>query len=163
MIITVLATLTLMAAYFLILYGGVAFIQDKRFFGSAHKDILAVIPDRKERFKGAHTIGWIIIIFAFLMYPAAFILGGWEGVKNGFGFLQFFIRFIIMLYGMETFDIIFFDWVLLCNSNFFPRYYPEVKGIVGRHMFGYNKWAHVIHYLVYIPVCALIAWICTLF
>lgn len=163
MIITVLATLMLMAAYFLILYGGVAFIQDKRFFGSAHKDILAVIPDRKERFKGAHTIGWIIIIFAFLMYPVAFILGGWDGVKNGFGFLKFFIRFIIMLFGMETFDIIFFDWVLLCNSNFFLRYYPEVKGIVGRHMFGYNKRTHVIHYLVYIPVSALIAWICTLF
>ena len=163
MLITIIATLMLMLAYFLILYAGVAFIQDKRFFGSAHKDILAVVPDRKERFKGAHTIGWIIITIAFLMYPAAFILGGWDGVKNGFVFWQFFVRFIIMLYGMETFDIVFFDWVLLCHSNFFPRYYQEVKGIVGPYMFGYNKWTHVIHYLIYIPVCALIAWICTLF
>ena len=163
MLITLITTLMLMAAYFLILYGGVAFIQDKRFFGSAHKDILAVIPDRKERFKGAHAIGWLIVITALLMYPAAFILGSMDGVRNGFGFLQFFVRFIIMLYGMETFDIVFFDWVLLCNSDFFPRYYPEVKGVVGRHMFGYNKLTHVIHYAVYIPVCALIAWICTLF
>ena len=90
MLITIIATLMLMLAYFLILYAGVAFIQDKRFFGSAHKDILAVVPDRKERFKGAHAIGWIIITIAFLMYPAAFILGGWDGVKNGFVFWQFF-------------------------------------------------------------------------
>ena len=47
---TLLATLTLMLAYFLILYGGVAFIQDKRFFGSAPKENPAAIPDRKERF-----------------------------------------------------------------------------------------------------------------
>ena len=48
--ITMLATLTLILAYFLILYGGVAFIQDKRFFGFAPKENLAAIPDRKERF-----------------------------------------------------------------------------------------------------------------
>ena len=48
--ITMLATLTLMLAYFLILYDGVAFIQDKRFFGFAPKENLAAIPDRKERF-----------------------------------------------------------------------------------------------------------------
>ena len=66
MLITIITTLMLMLAYFLILYAGVGFIQDKRFFGSAHKDILAVVPDRKERFKGAHTIGWIILVFAFL-------------------------------------------------------------------------------------------------
>ena len=69
MLITIITTLMLMLAYFLILYAGVGFIQDKRFFGSAHKDILAVVPDRKERFKGAHTIGWITPVFAFLMYP----------------------------------------------------------------------------------------------
>lgn len=45
-----------MSAYFLLLYGG-GFIQDKRFFSSAHKDILAVIPDKKEHFHGAHIVG----------------------------------------------------------------------------------------------------------
>lgn len=60
MVITIVATLMVMAAYFLVLYGGVGFIQDKRFFSSAHKDILAVIPDKKERFRGAHIIGWMM-------------------------------------------------------------------------------------------------------
>ena len=56
----------MMIAYFLILYAGVAFIQDKKFFSSAPKEIVDAVPDRKERFKGAHTVGWVIIVVAFL-------------------------------------------------------------------------------------------------
>ena len=58
--ITILASLMLMAAYFLVLYGGVGFIQDKRFFSSAPKENLDAIPDQKERFRGAHIVGWAI-------------------------------------------------------------------------------------------------------
>jgi hypothetical protein len=60
MLVAILAAILLMAAYFLVLYGGVGFIQDKRFFSSASKEILDAIPDKKERFRGAHIIGWII-------------------------------------------------------------------------------------------------------
>ena len=162
MIITIVSAVMVMAAYFLILYGGVGFIQDKRFFSSAHQDILAVIPDKKERFHGAHIIGGIIIAIAFLLFAGALVLSVWDGVRNDFGFLKFFGRFLAVLYIMEIYDILFFDWVLLCHSNFFPHFYPEVKGIVGPHMFGYNKKQHFIHFIVYIPVCAVAAWICTL-
>lgn len=163
MVITIVATLMVMAAYFLVLYGGVGFIQDKRFFSSAHKDILAVIPDKKERFRGAHIIGWVIAVIAVLLFAGAAVLSIWDGIRNGFTFLKFFARFLVILYCMEIYDILFFDWVLLCHSNFFPHFYPEVKGIVGSHMFGYNKKAHLLHFVIYIPVCALIAWVCTLF
>lgn len=162
MVITIVSAVMVMAGYFLILYGGVGFVQNKRFFSSAHKDILAVIPDKKERFHGAHIIGWIIIIAALLLFAGALVLSVWDGVKNDFGFMKFFGRFIAVLYVMEIYDILFFDWVLLCNSNFFPHFYPEVKGIVGPHMFGYNKKQHIIHFVVYIPICAVAALICTL-
>lgn len=162
MIITIVTTLMMMAAYFLLLYAGVAYIQDKKFFSSAPKEIVDAIPDRKERFNGAHTIGWVLIAIAFLTFAGAFVLGGWDGIKNDFSFLGFFIRFIIMLYGLEIFDIGFFDWKLLCHSNFFPRYYPEVKDIVGPHLFGFNWKIHLMHFIVYIPVGAVIAWICTI-
>ena len=50
-----------MIAYFLLLFGGVAFIQDKRFFSSAPKENLAAITDKKEeRFRGSRAVGWII-------------------------------------------------------------------------------------------------------
>ena len=68
-----------------------------------------------------------------------------------------------MLYCMELYDILFFDWFLLCHSNFFPHFYPELKGIVGPHMFGYNKRTHILHFLLYIPLCAVIAGICMIF
>ena len=58
--ITILATLLVFLAYFLLLYGAVGFIQDKRFFVSAPQENLAAIPDRKERFRGAHALGWVI-------------------------------------------------------------------------------------------------------
>lgn len=40
---------------------------------------------------------------------------------------------------MAAYDILFFDWVLLCHSNFFPHFYPEIKGIAAPQLFGYNK------------------------
>ncbi|MCD7739278.1 MAG: hypothetical protein LUH58_09625, partial [Lachnospiraceae bacterium] len=128
----------IMLGYFLMLYGAVGFIQDKRLFSSAPKENLAVIPDKKERFKGAHVIGWVIVAFAVLLLIGAFALGIWDGARNGFSGLRYFARFLIMFYGMEIYDIFFFDWYLLCRSNFFPHFYPETKGIVGPQMFGYN-------------------------
>lgn len=47
---------------------------------------------------------------------------------------------------MEVYDILFFDWVLLCHSNFFPHFYPEVKGIAAPQLFGYNKKVHFMHF-----------------
>lgn len=137
-------------------------IQDKRFFSSAPKENLDAIPDTKERFPGAHSIGWVIEIIAILLFLAAAALSVWDGVRNGFGFLDFFVRFLAVLYAMEIYDIIFFDWVLLCHSNFFPHFYPELKGVVGPHMFGYNKQTHIWHFVIYIPASAVAAWLCAL-
>ena len=137
--ITILATLLVFLAYFLLLYGAVGFIQDKRFFASAPQENLAAIPDRKERFHGAHALGWVIEGLAVLLFLGAAALAVWDGVRNQFGFGAFLARFLFMLYAMEVYDIAFFDWVLLCRSNFFPHFYPELKGVVGPHMFGYNK------------------------
>ena len=163
MFITLIAAALVMVAYFLLLYGVVGFIQDKRFFSSAPKENLDAIPDKKEeRFHGAHIVGWIIIAVALLLFAGALILSVCDGLKNDFGFLKFFGRFITVLYIMEIYDIFFFDWYLLCRSNFFPHFYPELKGVVGPHMFGYNKKQHIIHLIVYIPVCVIAALICTL-
>lgn len=164
MAVTLMAILMIMAGYFLLLYAGVGLIQDKRFFGSAPKENLDAIPDHKlERFPGAHAVGWCLGVAALLLMAGAFVLGGWDGIRNGFGFGAFFARFVTMLYGMEVYDILFFDWVLLCHSNFFPHFYPELKGVVGPQMFGYNKKSHLLHFVLYLPLSAVLAWVCTLF
>lgn len=105
--VTILATVMIMVGYFLILYSAVAFIQDKKFYSSAPKELQAVIPASRERFPGAHIIRWIIFTIAILLFIGAFVLGIWDGIKNTFTFLQFFIRFLIMLYVMEIYDIVF--------------------------------------------------------
>ena len=162
--ITLLASLLVMAAYFLLLYAGVGLIQEKKFFSSALKEVFDAVPEKKaERFRGAHVLGWYLGILAMLLFIGAAVLAGWDGVKNGFTFGAFFARYLVILYIMEVYDILFFDWVLLCHSNFFPRFYPEVKGIVGLQLFGYNKKAHSTHFLLYIPLSAALAWVCTLF
>ena len=51
---------------------------------------------------------------------------------------------------------------LRCHSNFFPHFYPELKGVVGPHMFGYNKRTHLIHFTIYLPASAAAAALCTL-
>lgn len=51
---------------------------------------------------------------------------------------------------------------LLCRSNFFPHFYPELKGVVVPHMFGYNKRTHLIHFDIYLPASAAAAALCTL-
>ena len=92
--ITLLAIVMIMAGYFLVLYAGVGFIQDKRFFSSAPKENLAAIPDKKERFCGAHAIGWGIAIFALLLFAGAVVLAAWDGVQHGFGFWAFLRGFL---------------------------------------------------------------------
>lgn len=98
---------------------------------------------------------------AILLFLFAAALSVWDGVRNGFGFLRFFARFLIILYATEIYDIVFFDWVLLCHSGFFPHFYPELKDVVGPHMFGYNKRTHIRHFMIYIPASAAAAWLCT--
>lgn len=162
--ITLLASFLVMAAYFLLLYAGVGLIQEKKFFPYAPREVFAAVPERKaERFRGAHILGWCLGILAMLLFLGAAVLAAWDGVRNGVTFGAFFTRYLVILYVMEAYDILFFDWVLLCHSNFFPHFYPEVKGIAAPQLFGYNKKAHLTHFLLYIPLSAALAWVCTLF
>ena len=129
-----------MTAYFLLLYAGVGLIQEKKFFSSAPHEVFAAVPDKKaERFRGAHALDRCVGVFAMLLFLGAAVLAAWDGVQNGFAFGAFFARYLIILYVMEVYDILFFDWVLLCHSNFFPRFYPEVKGIAARSCSGTIK------------------------
>ena len=163
MFATLIGILMIMLGYFLMLYSVVGLIQDKRLCSSAPKENLDALPEKiPERFPGAHVLGWCVMVLALGLFVGAAVLAVTDGVKNGFGFFAFFGRFLLMLYVMEIYDILFFDWYLLCHSNFFPHFYPQLKGVVGPQMFGYNKKQHLIHFLVYIPACAAAAGLCLL-
>ena len=166
MLLTILLSIMMMIGLFLLLLGGVGFVQDKKFFSSAPQQIYDIVPDTKpERFKGQHTVGWMMIVLALALMGGAMVLGAWDGIRNEFGFWQFAVRFMTMLLLLKAFDVIFFDWVLLCNAgfNFFPHFYPEIKAVLGRYLFGYNKMTHITHVILFVPSVALLSWICTFF
>jgi len=165
-LISVLLGVMMMTGLFLLLLGGVGFVQNKSFFSSAPKEVRDAVPDIKpERFKGQHIIGWIIIVLAFAMMIGAVVTGAVLGIRDDLTFWQLFGRFLIMLLLLKACDIGFFDWVLLCNAgfNFFPSFYPECKQVLGHYLFGYNWKTHLAHIIGAFPVSAMIAWICTLF
>ena len=163
MLLTAVLSLVMMASLFLMLYAAVALVQDKRLFTSAPKDIQAAVQPKAERFPGAHVLGWCLLAFAVFLFTGAIVCGGWDGVRNDFSFRRFFFRFLFMLVSLKAFDVLFFDWFLLCRSQFFPHYYPEVSGLVGPHQFGFNWRSHLLHLLAFPLVSAGLAWICTLF
>ena len=165
MLLTILLSVMMMAGLFMLLWGGVGFIQDKKFFSSAPKEALEVTPDyMPERFKGQHVLGYLMVIIAFALMGGAVVIGAWNGIKNDFTFWQFFIRFMVMLLGLKAFDVIFFDWVLLCNQGFgfFTHYYPQVGAVYSPELFGYNKKTHITHVICFFPASALLAWVCTM-
>ena len=163
MLLTVVLSLVMMAALFLMLYAAVALVQDKRLFTSAPKDIQAAVQPKSERFPGAHVLGWCLLAVAMLLFAGAIVFGGWDGIRSEYSFGQFFFRFLFMLVSLKAFDVLVFDWFLLCHSQFFPHYYPEVSGLVGPHQFGFNRRSQLMHLLAFLPFSAGLAWICTLF
>lgn len=163
MVTTLILALIMMAGFFLMLYSAVALVQDMKYFTSAPEDIQAAVQPKEERFPGQHLLGRHLLAVSVLLVAVPMFFGAMDGVWKGFSFWQFTARFLIMLLGLKAFDVIFFDWYLLCHSNFFPRYYPEVKDLVGPHQFGFNKKFHIITALLCIPASCLMAWFCTLF
>lgn len=162
MITTIILSVIMMAGLFLLLWAAVALIQNKKFFTLAPKEAQAVIQPKEERFPGAHAWGYILGIFAILLMGGAVIYGCWNGIQNEYGFGQFFVRFLIMLWGLKLFDVLFFDYYLLCRSRFFSHYYPEVADLYGPHLFGYNWKSHLLTGSLSLVAAAALALICGL-
>ena len=162
MLMTIILSVVMMAGLFLMLWGAVGFVQNKKFFTSAPKEALDVIQPKEERFKGQHAVGWVMLIISLVLMGGALIYGAYDGIKNGFGFWQFFPRFAAMLLLLKAFDILFFDYYLLCRSGFFSYYYPEVKPICGPHLFGFNRKSHIFQIVLIIAGSFMAAHICIL-
>lgn len=163
MAVTLVLSMALMAALFLLIFVAVALVKDRRLFKTAPKDIQAAVLEHEEPFRGARIMGWILLVIIILIFPAAFLYGTWDGLRHGFTFWQFAGRFLAMLYLMKAFDIIFLDWFLLTKSRFYQHYYPETEGCAGYHQFGFNRREQLARIIVY-PFAALAAaWVCTLF
>lgn len=165
MLLTVFLAIIFCGAITLLLISAVAFIQDRKFFSSAPKEALEVlVPREKELFYGARAMGWVLLILAVLMILGVGVISIWDGFKSGYSFIRFFLRFVLIFTIYKAYDMIFFDWFLLCKFHFFQHYYPEVESVYSGRKYGYNLKSQLLKLLVIFPAAsALAAWICTLF
>ena len=169
MLLTIFMAIVFCAAITILLISAVAFVQydgtNKWFFSSAPKEALEVLkPREKELFYGARTMGWVLMIISILMILGVGVISIWDGFWNGFSFIQFFLRFVLIFTIYKTYDMIFFDWFLLCRFHFFQYYCPEVAPVYNGRKYGYNLKSQLLKLLVIFPAAsAVAAWICTRF
>lgn len=165
MFLTVFLAVVFCAAITILLISAVAFVQDQRFFSSAPKEAREVIKPRdNELFYGARAMGWVMIVISILMILGAGAVSVWDGLRSGFSLMGFFLRFVSIFTIYKLYDMIFFDWFLLCRYRFFQYYYPEVESVYRGRKYGFNLKSQLLKLLVIFPaVSALAAWICTLF
>ena len=165
MLLTVFLTIIFCAAITLLLISAVAFVQNIKFFSSAPKKAREVLkPREKELFCGARVIGWVLMIFSILMILGVGVISIWDGFRNNYTFIQFFLRFVTIFTVYKLYDMIFFDYFFLMRFGFFQYYFPEVGSVYPLKKYGYNLKSQLLKLLVIFPAAsALAAWICTLF
>ncbi len=163
MLLTVFLAIVFCAAITMMLFSAVAFIQNEKFFSSAPKEVQKVIkPREKELFYGARIIGWTLMVFSILMIFGVGVIAIWDGVRNGFTFPQFFLRFVLIFTIYKVYDMICFDYFLLMKFRFFQYYYPEAANVCVNQKYGFNIKSQLLKLLVIFPaVSVLAAWICT--
>ena len=165
MLLTVFLAIVFCGAITLLLISAVAFVQDTRLFSSAPKEAREVLKPRKaELFHGARAMGWVLMILSVLMILGVGVIAIWDGFRSGYSFTGFFVRFVMIFTIYKAYDMIFFDWFLLCRFRFFQHYYPETEPALNGRKYGFNLKSQLLKLLVVFPgVSALAAWICTLF
>ena len=165
MLLTIFLAIVFCAAISLMLLSAIAFIQDKKFFSSAPKEAQEVIvPREKELFYGARAIGWTLMIFSILMILGVGVVSIWDGFRNNYTFVRFFLRFVSIFTVYKIYDMVCFDYFLLMKYKFFQYYFPEVESVYTGRKYGYNLKSQLLKLFVVFPAAsALAAWICTLF
>lgn len=165
MLLTIFLAIVFCMAITLMLISAVVFIKDKKLFSSAPKEALELVIDRKEEeFYGARKIGWTLMIMSFLIIGLVGVVSIWDGFRNDFSFWQFFLRFVLIFTIYKIYDMIFFDYFLLCKFHFFQTFTPEVTPVYNGRKYGYNIKSQLLKLLVIFPAAsALAAWVCTLF
>mgnify|MGYP000584457502 CR=1 FL=1 len=159
---TLILSAILMASMFGMIWTETALVQAKKLAATAPKDVQAAIREHPERFPKQHALGWKLLILCAAAFLGAFFYGGWDGIRQGYGFWQFFGRFLTMLYLMKAFDIICLDWLLLSKSHFFQHYFPETEGCAGYKHFGFNRRQQLTRIILFPFLSLLLAWLCTI-
>lgn len=164
MFLTAVLSLAGCIAFFLLILGVTVTLPSPGLISFFPEDVQERLRPRVENkpmtFK--RFMGWVILAAFCILYIGLFVYGAADGIKNGYSFWQFLLRFLIMGASIKVFDIVFFDYFILTRTRFFQHFFPETEGCRGWKDFGFNR-KQQIRQCILIPVCCLIcAFICTL-
>ena len=163
MLLTIFLVIVILTAVTVMMISAVAFIQNEKMFSSAPKEVQKLIRPRKtELFYGARTIGWTLLIFSIIMIIGALVIAAWDGIRSGFTFGQFFLRFLVLFTVYKVYDMIFFDSFWLLKFRFFQYYYTEAGNVMEGRKYGFNIKSQLLKLLIIFPaISAIAAWICS--
>ena len=164
MLLTIFLAIVFCAAITIMLFSAVVLVKDKRLFSSAPKEALELVIDRKEEeFYGARKIGWTLIIMSMVMILGVGVISIWDGFRSDFTFWQFFLRFVLIFTIYKIYDMIFFDYFLLCKYQFFQTFTPEVAPVYNNRKYGYNIISQLLKLIIIFPAAsAIVARVCSL-
>ena len=113
MMVTMFLTLIMCALLFLMIWAAAYFYPWDRLLRFFPADIEEKARQHKPPFPAALATGWVLMALCVLGFIGVIAYGGWDGIRNGFSFGQFLIRFLIILLGVKVFDIIVLDYILI--------------------------------------------------
>ncbi len=164
MLLTIFLAIVFCMAITVLLIAAVTMIQNEKMMSSAPKEALALLKPRPdEPFRGARKMGAVLMAMSIIIILGVGAAAIWDGLRCGYTFGQFFLRFVLIFTIYKIYDMTFFDGYILCRSGFFQFYYPEVAPVYDGRKYGYNIKSQLLKLLVIFPAAsALAAWICTL-
>lgn len=140
---TVILTLIMMALLFIAVWVTAAFMPLRALAGLFPRDVQKALKPRLDDLgngpQGWRITGIVLLALIGVTALAVYLAGGMDGMRRGYDFWRFFLRFIMMSYGVELFRIIAIDFFLMSKSDFFQRRLPETADCEGYKDFGYNR------------------------
>ena len=163
-------TITMMLCWIVLLmfqiWVSAEFMPMRQLAGFFPQDVQAALKPRLDSIKTTPKviIGRILLAVTMILYVVVLIWAGADGMKNGYSFMQFMIRFLVIFLGTKAFDMIGLDYFLLTKTQFFQKRFPETKDCEGWKQYGYNRKqqiSQIIMLVILSPVlAALCVWIC---
>lgn len=157
--LTILLTAGTMLVLFLMIWVATLTLPYKGLAKNFPRDVQERLAPRLDHLpmNGKRLLGWAALVLLSAMMLGLFLYAGIDGIRCGYRFGQFLLRFLTMGIGLKLFDILGLDFFLLTKSRFFQHYFPETEGCPGWQDFGYNRREQIRQCVLTPLVCLLLA------
>ena len=127
------------------------------------EDVRLAAKDHPEPSKGRQLLGCMLLVFFLIAMLGGILFLGIEGIRNGCGFWELTLRFMVMLYINKAFDIVVQDQWLVMTVGFYKKIFPETAECEGWKNRNFNTRNQIVRIVFYPFLCMMTAGIFLLF